>query len=71
MLLGVTLPRGGWKVLERIAKLPGQTGATFSVNYIVQLPTGECAFLKARNLSVALRAPDWPRRMQTLLEIFN
>jgi serine/threonine protein kinase len=71
MLLGLTLPRGGWKVVERIAKLPGQTGAMFSVNYIVESPTGERAFLKALNLNVALRSPDWLRRMQTLLEMFN
>jgi len=48
-LLGLTLS-GGWTVIEKIEKVPGQTGAFFSVCYKVK-KGNEICFLKAFDFS--------------------
>lgn len=48
-LLGLSL-EGGWKVIEKIEKVPGQTGSFFSVCYRIER-NDEVSFLKAFDFS--------------------
>ena len=64
MLAGMTL-QDGTEVLRRIALAPAATGANFSVGYVVRLPDGREAFLKAIDFSRAMAAPD-PARERRL-----
>jgi serine/threonine protein kinase len=66
----MSLP-GGWQVLERVQKLPSQTGAIFSVGYIVTHESGAKAFLKALDYDRALRAPDPARALEGLTKAYN
>jgi len=69
-LLGMTLT-GGWQVVERLNRLPGQTGGTFSVGYVVAGPNGTKAFLKALDYEKAMRAPDPARALEALTQTYN
>lgn len=48
-LLGLEI-EGGWKIIEKIEKVPGQTGSFFSVCYKIQRGKEIC-FLKAFDFS--------------------
>jgi serine/threonine protein kinase len=69
-LAGLTLD-GGWKVLDRLPKRPGATGGFFSKCYVVQNAEGDLAFLKALDISLALRDKNPTLALQALLEAFN
>lgn len=45
----------GWRVLERVERLDGQTGGSFSVGYLAGNEDGSVAFLKALDFSKALQ----------------
>ncbi len=69
-LLGVQLA-GGWHVVERLKRLPGQTGGAFSIGYIVARDDGTKAFLKALDYAGALGSRDPARVLQELTETYN
>ena len=56
-LLGLTLGNY-WIVIEKLARRPYSTGGHFSEGYLVEGKQGERAFLKALDLSDALRSRD-------------
>ena len=55
----------GWTVVEPIMRYPGQTGAQFSVGYIVE-KNGTKAFLKAMDYGRAVRAKDPTSELQKI-----
>jgi serine/threonine protein kinase len=69
-LLGLELP-GGWKVLERLKKMPDQTGGLFSVGYLVVDDNGNKAFLKALDYHRAMQSPDPARVLEGLTRSYN
>src|SRR5206468_3108798 len=69
-LLGLSLS-ADWKVIERLKKLPGQTGGAFSEGYVVVHKTGTRAFLKALDYSRALRSRDPARVLEALTKTYN
>jgi len=70
-LTGLTL-EGGWTVTQKLAPMPGATGSTFSVGYIVRNVDGASAFLKAFDFTrTVLRADDRLREMQRALAAYN
>lgn len=70
-LAGLTL-EGGWTVTQKLAPMPGATGSTFSVGYIVRRPDGASAFLKAFDFTrTVLRADDRLREMERALAAYN
>lgn len=54
-LIGMELP-GGWTVVERVVKRPGESGGTFSVNYRVSNSDGRAGFCKVINYYWILNA---------------
>lgn len=69
-LTGMTLDKG-WRVISLIPKDPNATGGFFSKGYIVENKDGRRAFLKALDISQALRADDPAMALQVLTEAFN
>ena len=61
---------GGWTVTERM-RLRESTGGNFSVGYTVLAEDGREAFLKAIDLSRALRASDVTAALESLTTAFN
>lgn len=57
-LVGETLP-GGWKVVEKVIRKPGDTGGNFSINYWVEDASGRRGFCKVLNF-------DWLVRISPL-----
>lgn len=66
-LLGSMLP-DGWVVTERLERGPNLTGAAGSVGYRVETRDGQRAFLKALDLTWALRRTANPSEMTTMVE---
>lgn len=70
-LEGLTLP-GGWRVRDKVGRLPGDTGGNFSVNYVVERD-GQQAFCKVLNFgwifSAAVKDPA--RQLQVATELYN
>jgi serine/threonine protein kinase len=64
-LVGIDL-EGGWRVLNRIPKGPGDTGGHFSESYEVEHEGGAQGFLKAFDYSVALSQPNTAATLQAL-----
>lgn len=62
---------GGWKVMAPAPKDANSTGGFFSKCYFVENDDGRKAFLKALDISHALRADDPALALQTLTEAFN
>jgi eukaryotic-like serine/threonine-protein kinase len=54
-LEGKSLP-GGWKVLSKLHRHPGDTGGNFSVNYLVENDDGREGFCKVLNYSWVVQA---------------
>jgi serine/threonine protein kinase len=54
-LVGKSLP-GGWNVLSKIERHPGDTGGNFSVNYLVENDDGREGFCKVLNYSWVVQA---------------
>jgi len=69
-LLGLSL-EGGWKVTERLKRLPGQTGGHFSEGYVVVHENGTKAFLKALDYDRAMKASDPARALAPLIKRYN
>jgi serine/threonine protein kinase len=69
-LLGLRL-KGGWEVVELVARGPAQTGGHFSQGYIVKGNDGRKAYLKALDYSEALRTPDPARALEALTAAYN
>lgn len=69
-LLGKTLD-DGWRIAEFAPRLPHATGSTFSVGYIVVNDIGARAYLKALDLSDALKSPDPTSVLQAMTEAYN
>jgi len=53
-LVGTVLP-GGWEVIEKIERRPGDTGGNFSINYWVQDESGRRGFCKVLNFDWLVR----------------
>ena len=69
-LVGLSLP-GGWTVVERLERLPVQTGSCFSEGYGIVREDGTKAFLKALDFAAALKADDPARALQAMTEAYN
>lgn len=54
-LVGKSLP-GGWNVVSKIQRHPGDTGGNFSVNYLVENDDGREGFCKVLNYSWVVQA---------------
>jgi serine/threonine protein kinase len=66
------LLKNNWVVKSPIQKTPLGTGGNFSYSYFVENSvSGEKAFLKALDFSMALRADDPLKAMSKLTQIFN
>lgn len=71
-LTGYTLPRG-WRVRDKIERLPGETGANFSVCYLVERD-GQTAFCKVLNFGWIFDSKagtDPARLLQEATELYN
>ena len=60
----------GWRVLRRVSRGDADTGANFSFGYNVVSESGREGFLKALDLSSALKQPDVTRVLSNLLDAF-
>lgn len=60
----------GWKVVEKIKKLPGTTGGQFSCSYKVE-KDGQQAFLKALDYTPAFLHPKTAEILQAMTEAYN
>lgn len=69
-LTGLTL-EGGWKVISPATKETNATGGYFSKCYFVEKDDGRKAFLKALDISLALREDDPAIALQALTQAFN
>lgn len=69
-LVGVKLS-DGWTVIERLQRLPTQTGGYFSEGYIVVRDNGTKAFLKALDYSRAMNSRDPARALEALTKGYN
>jgi eukaryotic-like serine/threonine-protein kinase len=69
LLDGRDLPNG-WRVVERIQRSPKATGGCFSIGYKVENADGRKGFLKALDYSAALRAPDTPSVLKSMIDAF-
>lgn len=67
-LLGRTLP-GGWKVVDCVT--PPSTGSCFSIGYLVEQEDGTRGYLKALDLSAALRAENMLEEVSNLTSAFR
>lgn len=67
-MAGAVLPNG-WRVISRIT--PPSTGSCFSVGYLVENESGNSGFLKALDLSGAMRSTDMTRELKNLLVAFE
>jgi serine/threonine protein kinase len=68
-LTGLTLSNG-WVVVAPLQRKSAVTGGNFSRPYIAENAEGRRAFLKAIDLTEALRAPDVLRAMDMILRAF-
>lgn len=68
-LLGKTLV-SGWKVIEEIQKLPGQTGSFFSVCYKVE-KQGEICFLKAFDFAKFFHVSQISGEKKSIVDIMS
>ena len=66
-----TVVGGKWSVVAPAPRLATQTGAFFSVGYIVRDASGKEGFLKALNFEAALRSSDPARVMLAMTEQFT
>ena len=62
---------GGWTVIRKMPRQQGSTGGHFSVGYEVCDNSGNSAFLKAIDFSVALSDPDPITVLQHLTTAYN
>jgi eukaryotic-like serine/threonine-protein kinase len=69
-LVGAMLP-DGWVVVRRLDRGDKLTGAMGSVGYVVENPQGEQAFLKALDLSLALRRTGSAGQMTSMLQFLT
>lgn len=69
-LTGLKL-EGGWNVISPAPKEKNSTGGYFSKGYFVENDDGRKAFLKALDISRALREDDPALALQSLTEAFN
>jgi len=70
-LVGMNLT-GGWEVIAQSPKLPGATGGIFSEGYIVKRSGDKRGYyLKALDLSSALRSSDPTRSLQGMTSAYN
>ena len=61
----------GWKIGERIKRLDGQTGASFSVGYLATNQRGQIAFLKALDFSDALQQENSIQALETAIRAYS
>lgn len=61
----------GWVLEKLIQKQVYQTGACFSVGYLVSHPDGRSGFLKALDFSRAQKAPDKVRALESMTRTYN
>lgn len=61
----------GWEVVERLESADEQTGAAWSVGYIVQHKDGRIGYLKAFDYASALEAADPARELEDLASSYN
>lgn len=70
-LVGLELA-SGWRVLERVERLDGQTGGSFSVGYLAKREEdGSIAFLKALDFSRALQEENQLEAIAKSVEAFR
>ena len=69
-LLGLKLP-GGWHVKSFAPRPSTSTGGKHSVGYLVENTDGREAYLKALDLSLALKQEDPARALEFLLKAYN
>lgn len=75
LLLGMVLVGDSgqhWTVIQQLPRTrPGATGGTFSSGYIVSDGSGRRSFMKALDLSSALRSPNPTMHLQAMTTAFN
>lgn len=69
-LLGEEL-NGGWKVIDRVTRLPNQTGGHFSHGYIVEKADGTRGYLKALDYTQALQSADPAAVLEGMTKAYN
>ena len=70
-LLGITLP-SGWTIVERVERLDGQTGGSFSIGYLAKNEKTEfVAFLKALDFSKALEEEEQLEALERSIAAFR
>jgi eukaryotic-like serine/threonine-protein kinase len=60
----------GWRIIEKIQKLPNATGGAFSYSYVVEKNGGK-AFLKALDYTPAFFQPNTAEVLQAMTEAYN